>query len=61
MIKANQDIRQLSESKGVKMWQIAKRYGVHEVTFIKKMREPLSNADREKVISIINDIADEEG
>lgn len=60
MIKANQDIRSLAESKNVRMWQIADRYGLHEGNFSRKMRKPLSDADRERIISIINEIANEE-
>ena len=56
----NKDIRSLAESKGVKMWQIAERYGLHESNFSRKLRHPLTESDRTKVISIINEIADVE-
>lgn len=60
MNQANVDIKALAKSKGIYMWQIAERYGLHEGNFSRKLRHPLSASDRDKIISIINKLADEE-
>lgn len=60
MHKANFEIKALADSKGVYMWQIAERYGLHEGNFSRKLRHPLSASDRERIIRIINQLADEE-
>lgn len=60
MNKANSDIRTLAKNSGVKMWQIADKYGVHESTFCVMMRHTLSASDREKIIGIINQLAETE-
>lgn len=60
MNQANVDIKALAKSKGIYMWQIAERYGLHEGNFSRLLRHPLSASDRDKIISIINKLADEE-
>lgn len=54
MHKDNYDIKRLAESKGIKMWQIADVYGLHESNFCRLMRYPLSPEDRERVIKAID-------
>lgn len=57
MHKANVDIRALAKSKGVCMWQIAERYGLHESNFSRLLRHPLSASDRSRIVTIINELA----
>lgn len=60
MHKDNQDIKAYAYNKSVKMWQIAERYGLHEGNFSRLLRHPLSASDRDKIIGIIDEIADEQ-
>lgn len=38
---------------GLKIWQVASAYGVADTTFSKYLRKDFSEADTEKVLSII--------
>lgn len=60
MHKSNLAMKDYADKNHVKMWQIAKAYGVHEKTFCCKLREPLSTEDNAKIISIIDSIAKEQ-
>jgi hypothetical protein len=60
MNKANNDIKTLAKSKGIHMWQIAERYGLHEGNFSRLLRHPLSDSDRSRIITIINQLAEAE-
>ena len=59
MHKENYDIKRLAESKGIKMWQIADVYGLHESNFCRLMRHPLLPSDRARIVKIINDLSNE--
>lgn len=59
MKKANAEIRLLAAGKGVRQWQIAKRLGISETWFTRIMRDELTNDMQERVITAINQIADE--
>ena len=54
MHKDNLDIKWLADSKGIRMWQIAEKYGLHESNFSRLLRHPLLPSDREKIIRIID-------
>lgn len=55
----NYDIKRLADSKGIKMWQIADVYGLHEGNFSRLLRKPLLPSDRAKIVKIINDLSNE--
>lgn len=57
MHKENQDIKALADSKHIRMWMVADCFGMSEGSFCKKLRYPLSDSDREKIIRIINDLS----
>lgn len=59
MHKDNYDIKKLADSKGIKMWEIADAYGLHESNFCKLMRYPLLPSDRARIVKIINDLSSE--
>lgn len=59
MHKENYDIKKLADSKGIKMWEIADVYGLHESNFCKLMRYPLNDKNRTRIKKIINDLAKE--
>lgn len=59
MHKDNYDIKRLADSKGIKMWEIAQEYGIHESNFSRLLRKPLLPSDRARIVKIINDLSNE--
>ncbi len=60
MKRANQDIRQAAQEKGIYLWQVAERYGVNDSNFSRLLRQELSQGKRERIMQIINDLAKKE-
>lgn len=56
----NQEIRFQAQLKGVKLWQVAERLGYsHESSFSRALRHELDDAQKEKILSIIDEISAE--
>lgn len=49
MTKANKDIKELLKLKKISQWEVAKVMGISEFTLCRKLREPLSDDDLERV------------
>ncbi len=61
MQRPNDDLRERAQKKGVYLWQIAERLGVHPSTLSVHLRREL-NRDEEKTIGrIIDEIAKDRG
>ena len=58
-MKSNQDIRDYLKTRRIKLYEVANRIGVSEVTLIRWMRTPLTEAHRKKVIEAIHEIVNE--
>ena len=56
----NSAIKVAAVSKGIRMWQIADRLGVHESTLSKRLRKELDASEQAAIIEIINQIAREQ-
>jgi len=56
MSKSNQDIREEIEGAGLKMWQVAERYGVNDGNFSRKLRFELPPEEKAKIRAIIAEI-----
>lgn len=54
---SNEDIRIAAKSAGVKLWEIAEAFGLNDGNFSRKLRRELSDADRERIMGIIHEIA----
>lgn len=52
-------IRDFAKAKGVRMWEIAHRWGCDDATFSRKMRFEFSPEDQEKALKIISEIVEE--
>ncbi|MDQ0339698.1 hypothetical protein J2S00_002491 [Caldalkalibacillus uzonensis] len=59
MLERNQDIRQLK--KGIPNWLIAERLGIHENTFIRKLRKELPKEEKLKILAVIDELKQELG
>ena len=55
----NQDIRRTAAGAGVKLWQIAEKVGITDCSLSRKLRRELSSEEKEKIFSIIQELAGE--
>ena len=61
MAKANVDIRTAAEQAGIKLWQIADRYGVYDGNFSRLLRKELPTEKKERIFAIIAELKAEKG
>jgi len=52
----NSDIKNEVKQSGVYLWQIADRLGINDGNFSRKLRKELSEAEKERIRSIIKDL-----
>lgn len=57
MKNANQEIKDKAKKAGIPLWQIAYRYGCADNTFSRKLRFELNDEEKQKILSIIEDLA----
>lgn len=55
--KANADLREYSDARGVPQWKIAKAFGIADTTHCKKMREEFSPERKDQYRKIVDEIA----
>lgn len=56
---SNKDIRAAAKEAGVFLWQIAAKYGINDGNFSRKLRQELPPEEKEKVLGIIEALAQE--
>lgn len=56
----NQEIRQAIKAAGLKQWQVAKQCGVTEYTFIRWLRDELTEERRKAIFSAIEALSRKE-
>lgn len=54
----NADVRQAAKEAGVNLWQIADSLGMTDGNFSRKLRKELPQEMKEKVFSIIHELAE---
>lgn len=57
---SNTEIRIKATKSGIKMWQIAERLGIHEGTLSRKLRHELPEEEKQKILALIDEIAERE-
>lgn len=57
-MKANLAIRKKAKERGIYLWQVADRLGIHDTEFSKMMRYELSGEEKAKIAAIIEELAD---
>lgn len=57
MKRKNDEIRLAAATAGVRLWQIADALGIADSSFSRKLREDLSEADKETILDIINKLS----
>ena len=55
----NKEIRTAAKSAGVRLWQVAVAYGISDGNFSRKLRKELPQEEKEKILTIINRLAQE--
>lgn len=53
----NLDVKNAISNKGLRMWQVAEKLGIHEGTFSRKLRHELSDEEKAKIYAIIEELA----
>lgn len=56
---ANADIRAKAKGAGVRMWELADHLKISEPTVTRKLRHELPQAEKDRIFSIIEEIAKE--
>ena len=52
----NCEIKALAKAKGVKLWMVAEKIGLHDSNFSKMLRKELPTTEKEKIVSIISEL-----
>lgn len=52
------EIREKAKEAGVKLWQVAKAYGVADTTFSKYLRGDFTKEESDKILNIITELAE---
>ncbi len=55
----NMEVRNHAKETGVRLWEIADRYGVNDGNFSRKLRRELPVEERERILRLIDEIAAE--
>lgn len=55
----NQDIRRAAGGAGVKLWQVASALGIADCSLSRKLRKELPADEKEKILSVIAELAKE--
>lgn len=58
-MKSNMVIRSASKSAGVRLWQIAEALGIQETALSRKLRHELPTEEKNKILGIIEALAQE--
>lgn len=58
---ANADIRSTAKTKGVRLWEIAEFLKVSDPTMTRMLRRELPNEEKQRFLSIIEEIASARG
>lgn len=56
---ANKDIKTRAKEKGVFLWEVADKIGMIDTAFSRKLRHELPQAEKDRIFSIIEEIAAE--
>ena len=55
----NKEIRAEAKAAGVKLWEIAERFGMNDGNFSRKLRRELPAEEQRRILAIIDQIAAE--
>jgi hypothetical protein len=55
----NNELKFYAANKGVRLWQVAEKFGITDATFSRKLRKEFSKEDADKFKKYVDEIADE--
>lgn len=55
----NKEIRTAAKSAGIRLWQVAAAYGISDGNFSRKLRQELPQEEKQKIMAIIDRLAQE--
>lgn len=55
----NKEIRSAAKNAGVHLWEVAAAYGINDGNFSRKLRRELPQEEKEKILAIIDRLAQE--
>lgn len=55
----NKEIRSAAKNVGVHLWEVAAAYGINDGNFSRKLRRELPQEEKEKILAIIDRLAQE--
>ena len=58
---SNDKLRVYATSKGVRLWQVAEKFGITDATFSRKLRKEFSKEDAEQFKVYVDEIASKGG
>lgn len=58
-IPKNNELKYYAQCKGVRLWQVAEKFGFTDATMSKKLRKELSKEDAERFKKYVDEIASE--
>ncbi len=61
MLETNKDIKKSVKEANLKLWQIAEKLNINDGNFSRKLRQELSNEEKLKIKSIIDELSNEGG
>lgn len=56
---ANQDVREHIRESNVRMWAVARRLGIADSTFCRRLRFELPRTEKQKIMAVINELREE--
>ena len=59
MLQKNLEIRETAKNTGVRLWQIAERYGISDSSFSRKLRQEFPPEDKLNILEIIAEFTKE--
>ena len=57
----NEQVKNYAKTKGIKLWEVAYRYGVSDGNFSRKLRRELPEVEKQQLIDIIDELVIEKG
>ena len=55
----NKEIRSAAKNAGIRLWEVAAAYGINDGNFSRKLRRELPQEEKEKILAIIDRLAQE--
>lgn len=60
-MQENMELRTAAKTAGVKLWEVAEAIGISDGMFSRKLRRELPEAERKKLLNVIQHIAKQKG